>query len=68
MNLKTNELTYDIFIVEVNYNDIAQELIVNGFNYDNKHYIYYSIYIKQLLHKIYRVHPILSNNIYCISI
>ena len=40
--IKTNELTYDIFIVEVYYYDIAQDLIVNGFDYDNKHYIYFS--------------------------
>lgn len=41
-NIKTNELTYDIFILEIYYYDIAQDLIVNGFNYNNKHYVYFS--------------------------
>jgi len=40
--IKTNELTYDIFIVEIYYYDIAQDLIANGFDYDNKHYVYFS--------------------------
>jgi hypothetical protein len=41
-DIKTNELTYDIFIVEIYYYDIAQDLILNGFNYNNKHYVYFS--------------------------
>lgn len=41
-DIKTNELTEDIFIVDVYYFDIAQDLIVNGFNYNNKHYVYFS--------------------------
>ena len=41
-NIKTNELTTDIFIVDVYYFDIAQDLILNGFMYDNKKYIYFS--------------------------
>ena len=41
-NVKINELTYDIFIVEIYYFDIAQDLIVNGFNYKGKHYVYFS--------------------------
>lgn len=40
--IKTNELTYDIFILEVYYYDIAQDLILNGFDYDGKHYVYFS--------------------------
>jgi len=40
--IKTNELTYDIIIVEAYYFDILQDLILNGFNYNNKHYIYFS--------------------------
>lgn len=40
--IKTNELTYDIFIVEIFYYDIAQDLIINGFNYNGKHYVYFS--------------------------
>lgn len=41
-NIKTNELTYDIFIVEIYYYGIAKDLILNGFDYDNKHYVYFS--------------------------
>ena len=41
-DIKTNELTYDIFIVEIYYYDIAQDLIANGFNYNDKHYVYFS--------------------------
>ena len=41
-NVKINELTYDIFIVEIYYFDIAQDLIVNWFNYKGKHYFYFS--------------------------
>lgn len=41
-DIKTNELTEDIFIVDIYYFDIAQDLIVNGFNYNNKHYVYFS--------------------------
>lgn len=40
--IKTNELTYDIFILEIFYYDIAQDLILNGFNYNGKHYVYFS--------------------------
>lgn len=40
--IKTNELTYDIFIIEITYYDIAQDLIVNGFDYNGKHYVYFS--------------------------
>lgn len=37
-----NELTYDIFVLEIFYYDIAQDLILNGFNYNGKHYVYFS--------------------------
>lgn len=40
--IKTNELTEDIFIVEIYYYDIAQDIILNGFNYNGKHYVYFS--------------------------
>lgn len=40
--IKTNELTTDMFIVDVYYFDIAQDLILNGFIYDNRKYIYFS--------------------------
>lgn len=40
--IKTNELTYDIFILEIYYYDIAQDLILNGFDYNGKHYVYFS--------------------------
>lgn len=40
--INTDELTTDIFIVEIYYYDIAQDLIINGFNYNNKHYVYFS--------------------------
>lgn len=40
--IATNELTTDIFIVEVFYYDVAQDLIVNGFNFNGKHYVYFS--------------------------
>ena len=35
-------VSYDIFILEIYYYDIAQDLIINGFDYDGKHYIYFS--------------------------
>ena len=41
-NIKINELTYDIFVLEIFYYDIAQDLILNGFNYNGKHYVYFS--------------------------
>ena len=41
-NIKTNELTTDIFIIDVYYFDIIQDLIINGFDYNNKHYVYFS--------------------------
>lgn len=40
--IKTNELTYDVFIVEIYYYDIAKDIIINGFDYNNKHYVYFS--------------------------
>ena len=40
--IKTNELTYDVFIVEIYYYDIARDIITNGFNYNGKHYVYFS--------------------------
>lgn len=40
--IATNELTYDIFVLEIFYYDIAQDLIINGFDYDGKHYVYFS--------------------------
>lgn len=40
--IKIDELTYDIFILEIFYYDIAEDLILNGFNYDGKHYVYFS--------------------------
>lgn len=42
MGVGLNELTYDIFIVEIYYFDIAQDIIVNGFDYNGSHYIYFS--------------------------
>lgn len=40
--IATDELTYDIFVLEIFYYDIAQDLIVNGFDYNGKHYVYFS--------------------------
>lgn len=40
--IQTDELTYDIVIVEIYYYDIAKDLIINGFNYKDKHYVYFS--------------------------
>ena len=40
--IKTNETTYDMFILEIYYYDIAQDLIINGFDYNGKHYVYFS--------------------------
>ena len=40
--IKTDELTYDIFILEIYYYPIAQDLILNGFDYNGKHYVYFS--------------------------
>lgn len=40
--IKTNELTYDIFVLEIFYYPIAQDLIINGFDYNGKHYVYFS--------------------------
>lgn len=41
-NIGVDELTYDIFVLEIFYYDIAQDLILNGFNYNGKHYVYFS--------------------------
>lgn len=41
-NIKQDELTYDIFILEIYYYPIAQDLIINGFDYNGKHYVYFS--------------------------
>ena len=41
-NINTNELTFDIFIVEIYYYDIAKDIIINGFDYEDKHYVYFS--------------------------
>lgn len=41
-NIQRDELTYDIFIVEIYYYDIAQDIILNGFNYNGEHYVYFS--------------------------
>jgi hypothetical protein len=41
-DIKTNELTYGIFVLEIFYYDIAENLILDGFNYNNKHYVYFS--------------------------
>ena len=40
--IKPNEFTTDIFILEVYYYSIAQDLIINGFDYKEKHYVYFS--------------------------
>ena len=40
--IATNELTYDIFVLEIYYYPIAQDLIINGFDYNGKHYVYFS--------------------------
>jgi len=40
--IQTNELTYDIFVIEIYYYPIAQDLIINGFDYNGKHYVYFS--------------------------
>lgn len=40
--IATNELTYDIFVLEIYYYPIAKDLILNGFNYNGKHYVYFS--------------------------
>ena len=40
--IEVDALTYDIFVLEIFYYDIAQDLILNGFNYNGKHYVYFS--------------------------
>lgn len=40
--LPIGQLTYDMFIVEIYYYEILQDLILNGFNYNGKHYVYFS--------------------------
>lgn len=42
LGIKQDELTYDIFVVEVYYYDIGKDLILNGFDYNGNHYIYFS--------------------------
>lgn len=42
LEIQKDELTYDIFIVEIYYYDIAQDIILNGFNYNGVHYVYFS--------------------------
>ena len=41
-NIAINELTTDIIILEIYYYDIAKDLIINGFNYNGEHYVYFS--------------------------
>ncbi len=40
--IKTNELTEKIIIIDMYYYDLAQDLLVNGFNHRGKHYVYFS--------------------------
>lgn len=40
--IQINELTYDIFVLEIYYYPIAEDLILNGFDYNGKHYVYFS--------------------------
>lgn len=40
--IQTNELTFDIFIVEIFFYDVAKDMIINGFDYNGKHYVYFS--------------------------
>lgn len=40
--IKQNEITDDIIIVRVYYVDLFEDLLYNGFIYNNKKYIYYS--------------------------
>lgn len=40
--LPIGQLTYDMFIVEIYYYEILQDLILNGFDYNGKHYVYFS--------------------------
>lgn len=40
--IKQDELTFDIFVVEIYYYDIGKDLILNGFDYDGVHYVYFS--------------------------
>lgn len=40
--IQVDELTYDIFVLEIYYYDVAKDLILNGFDYNGKHYIYFS--------------------------
>lgn len=41
-NIPIDSITYDIFIVEIYYYDIAKDLIINGFDYNGRHFIYFS--------------------------
>lgn len=40
--IEIDSLTYNIFIVEIYYYDIAKDIIINGFDYNDKHYVYFS--------------------------
>ena len=40
--IKENEITEDIIIVRIYYVDLFEDLLYNGFMYNNKKYIYYS--------------------------
>ena len=43
--------THDIFIVERIWGDIFRELIINGFNYEGRHFVYFSSSAGQIRHK-----------------
>lgn len=40
--IETNELTKKVIVVEIWFYDLAQDLILNGFDFDEKHYVYFS--------------------------
>lgn len=40
--MEINQLTTDMFIVEIYYYNIAEDIILNGFDFEDKHYIYFS--------------------------
>ena len=42
LGIEENTLTKDLVLLEIFYYDIAKDLILNGFDYDGVHYIYFS--------------------------
>lgn len=42
LNIQTNTLSYDIFVVQTYFFDILKDIIINGFMYGNERYVFFT--------------------------